>query len=178
MGAQPRRRDDPELRDRVRQLHAGGHSRNAIARQVGASQSTVSLIAQDLGLTFDRDRTAEATEAARADHAARRRAIIAGLYDQAEAQLARLNLDEHELSQPSAGQLITWTAKHLPAQDVKALIQSIGTATDKAVRLEQVDASDGADDVASMLGRIGDALLGAADRLDTPPDATADDEVQ
>ena len=35
-----------------------------------------------------------------------------------------------------------WTAKYLPAQDVRALIQASGAAAEKAVKLEQVDADN------------------------------------
>jgi hypothetical protein len=153
------------MRDRVAELHATGASRNAIARELGIGAATVTAIAQDLGISFDRAAAAQATKARVRDAARRRADLMHRFYDQADAVMNRLDLPSHDLAQPSAGDLVRWTARYLPAQDVKALVQAAGAAVDRAVRLEQVDARDGADDVASMLGRMGDALIAAA-RLD------------
>ncbi|WP_344161664.1 hypothetical protein [Nocardiopsis rhodophaea] len=152
--AQPNRRDDPRIRKRVRKLHAQGASRNAIARDVGVAKATVSAIAQDLGLSFDRSGTRAATEAAQVDHAARRARLVTRFYDQAERIMDRLDRDEHELADVSAGKLIRYTVRDLPPHDVKALVHSAGHATDKAIRLEAVDAHDGAEEAASMLARL------------------------
>lgn len=64
-------------RQRIVELHAEGLSRNAIAKQLGRSGRTVSRIAAELGLSFERGgtRTAAATEARKADAATRRAAI-------------------------------------------------------------------------------------------------------
>ncbi|MEU5427854.1 helix-turn-helix domain-containing protein [Streptomyces olivoreticuli] len=60
-------------REQVRRLHAEGRPRNEIARTISRSASTVSKIACGLGLEFSGGaRVAAATEARRADAAARR----------------------------------------------------------------------------------------------------------
>ncbi|MGW1678517.1 helix-turn-helix domain-containing protein [Saccharopolyspora sp. NPDC002376] len=41
-------------RERVRELHTQGKTRNHIASEIGRSPSTVSKIARELGLSFDR----------------------------------------------------------------------------------------------------------------------------
>lgn len=165
--AQPNHRRNKTVIARVRELHAQGLGRNAIARELDIGQQTTSLIAADAGLSFDRRRTEQATRAKRADAADRRQAIIHRLYDEADAALDRLAAPTHEYSEVSAGKLIHWLTDNLSAPDTKALVLTVGTAVDKAIRLEQIDARDGADDVASMLGALGDALLTASDQLDS-----------
>jgi DNA invertase Pin-like site-specific DNA recombinase len=138
--AQPNHRRDPDKIRRVKELHAQGLSRNAIHRELGIPQESVSNIARDAGLSFDRARTRAATQAKVDDARKARVEIIHRLYGQAIAGLDRLDLPEHHLKEASAGKVVAYTADYLPAQDVKALITAIGTAAEKAVRLEQVDA--------------------------------------
>lgn len=47
-------------RERVRELHVQGKTRNDIAREIGRAPSTVSKPARALGLPFDRSKTAAA----------------------------------------------------------------------------------------------------------------------
>ncbi|WP_435109942.1 hypothetical protein [Nocardiopsis synnemataformans] len=159
---------NPDVEARVRQLHAQGLGRNAIAEHIGCADSTLSKITNHLGLTFDRTRTAEATKAKQIDAAARRAAIVERLYGQAEHILDRLEAPEHKLVEVSAGKAVRYKHDRLPPRDINALIASVGAATEKAVRLEKLDARDGAEDVASMLGKLGDALLSVADHVDSP----------
>ncbi|GAA1455438.1 hypothetical protein [Nocardiopsis tropica] len=140
--AQPNHRRNPEKIARVRELHAEGLSRNEIARRLKIPQESVSNIAKDAELSFDRSRTAAATRAKVDDARASRVELILRLYYQAHAALDRLDLPSHDLAQPSAGQLVKWSAKYLPAQDVRALIQASGAAAREAVKLEAVDADN------------------------------------
>ncbi|MGW8762358.1 helix-turn-helix domain-containing protein [Streptomyces sp. NPDC055815] len=88
MAARPITKRD---RDQVRALHAEGLSRNAIARKINRSPSTVSSIATDLGLSFDRAPQVEAATAVRkADLAARRAAMAETLQDVAEREIAKM----------------------------------------------------------------------------------------
>ncbi|MEE4598234.1 helix-turn-helix domain-containing protein [Streptomyces sp. DSM 41524] len=73
-----------ETDEEVRQLHAEGLSRNEIARRLQRSGRTVSVIAQRLGLSFDRAATEEATRARMADLAERRAILAEALQDDAE----------------------------------------------------------------------------------------------
>lgn len=159
-----------EERARVRELHEQGYARNAIARDLGRGVATITRIADELDLPFDRAATAEATAAAVEDNRAKRTRLVARYYEQANKQLDRLDRTEHERAEVSAGQLVRFTVPELPAQDAKALLQAAGTATDKAVRLEQVDATDGAEDMARGVGGLGDLFRAAADHLDAPAD--------
>lgn len=138
--AQPNHRRNPEKIRLVKDLHAEGLSRNEIARRLKIPQESVSNIAKDAGLSFDRARTRAATQAKVDDARAARTEIILRLYGQSLAQLDRLDLPEHHIKEASAGKVVEYTAKYLPAQDVKSLVTAIGTAAEKAVRLAAVDA--------------------------------------
>jgi hypothetical protein len=77
-------------RDAVRRLHAEGKSRNAIACAIGRGAATVSKIAREEGLTFSGGaRVAAATEARRADAAARREQLADEALDGALDQVTR-----------------------------------------------------------------------------------------
>ena len=76
-------------RDQVRALHSEGCNRNEIARRLGRAQSTVSKIARELGLAFDRSRTTAATEARQADAKARRTELANLALDDADAMRRR-----------------------------------------------------------------------------------------
>ena len=160
---------NPAVHDRVKELHAQGLGHNDIVRTIGCAPATMAKIVKHLGLSFDRTRTEKATKAKQVDAAARRADIVRRLYSQAEDILDRLEADEHNLVEVSAGKAVKYTHDRMPPRDIHALINSIGAATEKAVRLEKLDARDGAEDVASMLGALGDALLTAADHVDAPP---------
>lgn len=108
-------------RDQVRQLHAQGKNRNAIAREIGRAQSTVSKIARELGLTFDRSRTAKATEAKVADAKERR------------AELATLALDDAHAMRARALAADT-------GRDARDYAAAYGVFVDRHLRLIEVDA--------------------------------------
>ncbi|MER7047742.1 helix-turn-helix domain-containing protein [Streptomyces jumonjinensis] len=153
-----------EDRAAVRTLHAQGLGRNEIARQLGRGQRTVSRIAEDLGLTFDRTATAVATQARVSDAKARRAAIISGLYDVAEADLDYLRrAGPYELVEVSAGKAVAFRVGRLPAIDRRALLTGISTAITAATRLETVDGDPGTDAARSMLTSLADGIRRLAD---------------
>lgn len=159
-------------REQVRLLHAEGHSRNEIARRIGRGGRTVTRIAAELGLDFDRARTAAATEAKMIDAKARRAAIIEGLYDVAEDELAYLKQDEeYRLVEVSLGKPVKYAVARLPAQDRKALVSSISTATTAAARLEALDTNNGVDDGVSMLGKLVSGLTAAYNAMNEEGDS-------
>lgn len=73
-------------RQRVAELHAQGMSRNDIARQIKRSPSTVTKLARELGLAFDRAATRAATAAKVADAKARRADLALKLLDLAHEE--------------------------------------------------------------------------------------------
>ncbi|UDM00069.1 MULTISPECIES: helix-turn-helix domain-containing protein [Streptomyces] len=152
----------PEERAEIIRLHGENKGRNEIARLTRRSLRTVSLICEDEGLTFDRSATAAATEAKMQDAKARRAAIIEGLYDVAEDELAYLKQGEgYRLVEVSLGKPVKYTVDRLPAQDRKALVSSVSTATTAAARLEALDTNNGVDEGISMLGKLASGLSAA-----------------
>lgn len=148
--------------DQVRALHAEGHGRNEIARRLKRSPRTISVLAQEMGLDFDRTHTAVATEARKIDARARRAAIIDGLYDVAEDDIAYLKQGgDYELAEVSMGDVVRYAVDRLPAQDRKALIGGISTATTAAAKLEAIDNDGGANEAKSMLGQLAAGLTAA-----------------
>jgi hypothetical protein len=133
----------PAERATVRRLHAAGESRNAIARAIGRSASSVSKIAAQEGLRFEGGaRVAPATEARRADAAARREQLAADALDAALAQVQRADASEtarNARDHATAARALT---------EVHARITELARGTGQGSR------------GASMLDRLADALLG------------------
>jgi hypothetical protein len=163
--AQPNQYQNPVTEEeltRIREMHAVGFSRNQIARELGRSNRTITIHANAMGLEFDRTGTEKATAARRADLAERRANIISDLYDIAEDEIAYLTSDAaYDLAEVSAGKAVHYTAKRLPAQDRKALVTAISTATSAAARLEAVDTNNGVDEGVSLLGQLATGLTAA-----------------
>lgn len=160
----PRPWTDPE-NDVLRDLHGKGMSLNAIAKEMTRSKQAVSLRAAKLGLNWDRTRTAAAAQARHIDAKARRAALQVALLEDAE-RLRR------ELWQPvvyvdHGGKEfveVRWTMPTPNYQDRLRIMQTVGTAIDRSLKLADHD-STGADAVRSLLGGIA-AQLGIDD---TPP---------
>lgn len=92
-GPSQRTRLTDEERDQIADAIRAGKSRNEIARAFDRSAGTVTKIAKDRGLEFDRSLTADATRARQAD-AARLRAeieaeMLAGAFDSSDADDTR-----------------------------------------------------------------------------------------
>ncbi len=155
-----------EDRRLVAELHAQGLSRNAIARQIGRSGRTVTKIADELGLDFERARTRVATEARKDDARARRAALAVRLLDDAERMRQQLweactvynfggkdnTFEQALINEPS------FADKH-------KIMSSVGIAIDRAVRLDEYDADPGIDAAKSMLGALARGLGAAYDQL-------------
>jgi hypothetical protein len=145
-------------RDRVRELHAQGKTRNEIARAISRAPSTVTGIAGTLGLSFDRTATAAATHARQVDNRARRTEIVARLYDRAEQILGRLEAEQYTFTATTVNGIESKTLDHVPAPDEKALASAMSSHLGAAARLEQVDADKGAEGAKSMLSGLAVAL--------------------
>jgi hypothetical protein len=149
---------------RIRELHAQGLGRNAIAREIGRAQRTVSVIAAELGLTFDTSLTEDATRARVAQLAALR----------ADTALD-LHLDALKLTQSMweptrvfnfGGKDNTFASREVdepPAADKKALMSAAGIALEKSLKLVPPADDSGAEDARSMLGQLMRGLKAAYD---------------
>jgi hypothetical protein len=150
-------------RQRIRQLHAEGLGRNDIARELGRSGQTISKIADELGLRFDRAATLAATRARKADAAALRATLTLDYLR--DAQRLRHQLWEPHKAYNFGGKDNTYNEQQFdePPVDAKLkLMQASTMAADRSVRLEQHDAGDGglagglvADLVAGLRGEQG-----------------------
>jgi len=153
-------------RRRVRELHAQDKSRNEIAREISRSPSTVSKIAAafDPPLSFDRAPQVEAATRVRtADLAARRANLAAALQDDAER--LRAQLWSPTIYGEFAGKDGKWQQVHLDQPrfaDQRQIIGATATAIQQSLRLAPVEGGEGAEQVRSMLGALGDALTQAA----------------
>ncbi|MEU4777478.1 helix-turn-helix domain-containing protein [Micromonospora sp. NPDC023633] len=152
--------------EQVRELHAEGLSRNAIAEQLGRSGRTISRIADKLGLTFDRERTRAATEAKKDDARAKRAALAVRLLDDAERLRQQLWQPAHYVDHGGKEyERVDWTLNEPTFSDKRNIMQSVGMAIDKAVRLDEYDADPGIDAAKSMLGALAKGLGAAYDEL-------------
>ncbi|CAM5608168.1 hypothetical protein GCM10010329_17240 [Streptomyces spiroverticillatus] len=132
-------------REQVRRLHAEGKSRNHIARALGRSAATVSKIARAEGLAFSGGaRVAAATEARRADAAARRELLADEALDGALGQVARTGGAES-------------------ARDARDHATAARALTEVHARVAELARQTGAGSKgAAMLDRLADALSGPA----------------
>lgn len=152
-------------RDRreVRRLHAAGKARNEIARTLKRSPSTVSKLAAEAGLTFERGaEVVAATEARRIDLDARRVLLAEALHEDAERLRAQLwapcNVGAF------GGKDNVWSTQPLDRPqfaDQRQILAATSVAIDKSLKLQPPAAGEGADEVRSMLAGIGEALSGA-----------------
>ncbi|MFI7315155.1 hypothetical protein [Streptomyces hygroscopicus] len=144
-----------ETREDVRRLHAEGLSRNEIARRLQRSGRTISVIAADLGLSFDRTATEEATRARMADLAERRAILAEALQDDAE----RLT---EQMWEPAkiynfGGKDNTYEERDVPeppADAKRLLMTAAGAAIDRSLKLAPPVVGTGEEDAKSMLGKI------------------------
>ncbi|MFC8584213.1 helix-turn-helix domain-containing protein [Streptomyces sp. NPDC057217] len=151
-------------RGQVKALHAEGMSRNDIARKLKRSPSTVSKIAADLNLTFERGpEVVAATEARRIDLAARRQALAETLHQDAEQLRAQL-WEPCEIGE-FAGREGEWQTAYLPRPrftDQRQIMSATATAIQQSLRLQPAEGGADAGQVRSMLGTLGEVLVQAA----------------
>lgn len=129
---------DPSLRARAIELIRGGMARNAVARELRIAPSTVTKIAQDENLTFDRGPTAAAVAARQLDMKARRLELIEELMSKAADHLVAIDqpflafsfggkdntYEEHTLDRPPTGDLLNLhRATSIALKDARDLIR-------------------------------------------------------
>lgn len=146
-------------RARVSTLHAQGLSRNDIARELDRSGRTISRIANELGLRFDREATRAATAAKKADAAERRTALALALLGDAE-QL-RETLWAPTTVYAFGGRDNVFASEVLDQPDAATrlkILQATGVAVDRSLRLTEFDRDTSAEDAKSMLAALATGL--------------------
>ncbi|MFT8538168.1 GcrA family cell cycle regulator [Bifidobacterium aquikefiri] len=125
---------------KLKQLHSQGLSLNEIARQLHRSSSTIGKYSKQLGLSFARARTKNATKAKQADAAALRADLKLRLLHEAVLMLDSLHkpfllgglggkdnsYNEHVMPSP-------------PPAEMRNLMTSVGIALQRSIELEKVD---------------------------------------
>jgi predicted transcriptional regulator len=130
---------DPDTRARAIELIGEGMPRNAIARELRIAPSSVSGIAKDAGLTFERaTATASATAARQHDLKVRRLELIDELMSKAADHLVAIDQPflafsfggkentyaEHELDRPPTGDILNLhRAASIALKDARELIR-------------------------------------------------------
>ncbi len=147
-------------RRQVADLHAQGCSRNEIARRTGRSGRTVSRIAEALGLTFERgEQVRQATEARKVDARARRAALALALLDDAERLRRQLWEPAQYIDHGGKDFIqVRWVLAEPTAADKRNLMQAVGLAVDRAVRLDEYDSGTGVGQVVSLLESLASGL--------------------
>jgi hypothetical protein len=156
-----------EDKRRVRDLHAAGESRNAIATAIDRSGATVSKIAKELGLSFDREGVKAATEAKVADARARRAALMLDLLDDAAKLRRQMWVETTYIDH--GGRDFTkaeWKQPEPSAADKLKLMQATATAANASMKLEEHDTGNGGVEGAkSMLGALAAGLQAAYEQM-------------
>jgi len=129
---------EPATRARAIELIRGGMARNAVARELKIAPSTVTAIAQEEELTFDRGPTAAAVAARQMDMKARRVELIEELMSKAADHLVAIDqpflafnfggkendYNEHTLDRAPTGDLLNLhRATSLALKDARDLIR-------------------------------------------------------
>ncbi|WSX29608.1 helix-turn-helix domain-containing protein [Streptomyces sp. NBC_00984] len=121
----------------VRRHHAAGMTRNDIARKIKRSPSTVSKLAADMGLTFDRAaEVATATAVRKADLDARRTELAATLHAVAEREIGRMT--QPQLYFEWGGSMHSYAERMQPEPtpaDRRTMMATAGAALDRSLKL-------------------------------------------
>lgn len=134
----------PEVRAAILRDLRTGKTRNRIARDRGVSPSTVTKIAGEEGISFDRSLTKSATEAAAADARAIRAATSRRFLDEANRLLDQMHQPHTAFN--FGGKDNTYSEHGFPEPPVDAkrtLITAAAIAYDKHLAQERHDADDG-----------------------------------
>jgi transposase-like protein len=134
----------PGLRAAILEDLRGGKTRNRIARDRGVSPSSVSKIAGEEGISFDRAQTKSATEAATADARAVRAVTSRRFLDEANRLLDQMH--QPHVAYNFGGKDNTYEEHEFPEPPVDAkrtLITAAAIAYDKHLAQERHDADDG-----------------------------------
>lgn len=163
---------DPETRSRVLNLYRAGSSRNAIAREIGISGSTVSSIVVADGGTFDRTQTALAIEARRIDMAVERAEIARMLLVRGREALEAMDQPATVHNWSREGVFDEQVIDRPTFSDQRNLMTIAAIAVQRHADLVKVDAGRDAEQGRSMVTDLRDQLTvlieGGADALPDP----------
>lgn len=148
----PQKKITARDRERIRDLHARGYGRNAIARETGWSVGSITAVCSQLGLGFDREATKVAVAARKTDAAELRSLLELQLLEDAQKLRAQV-WQPHEYRDYGGKDFILrkWTQDEPTPVDKLKLMQAAGIALDRSVKLGELDKDDEVEGVKSML---------------------------
>jgi len=139
----------------VRELHARGLSRNAIAKEIGRSTSTVSTIAKQLGLSFDRSATRAATSARVVDAEAHRAELVAELQHQIGKLLRRLDGPYISVHPAKDGTAVATRLDRVTPAAARDLASAVASLAASVSRLSSIrTADDGLEGAISLIDSV------------------------
>jgi len=145
----------PEQKQRIRDLHAAGKSRNEIARELGVADATITWHCRRMGLPFDRTSTKIAVAARQADMRAWRAAKLADLAEKIDQELNRWRQPVNVWN--IGGRENVYTEERLPEPpaDMRyTMSRTIAVLMDQHLKIAAFDAAkedNGASDVDAWL---------------------------
>jgi predicted AlkP superfamily pyrophosphatase or phosphodiesterase len=125
--------------ERIRQLHSQGLSLNEIGRQLHRSNSTIGKYAKQMGLSFDRAKTKNATKAKQADAASLRADLKLRLLREAQELMDDLHRPQLVYTFTPSGKYVSHDVPKPPPADARNLMTSVGIALQRSIELEKVD---------------------------------------
>lgn len=169
MAARPVTEEDHR---RVAELHAQGKSRNEIARETGRSGRTISRIAAELGLSFERTGTIAATKAKQADAAARRVRLQHDALSAAEKLLGQM-FSKTKVFNFGGKENTYEEVQHdePPFRDKRDIATALKALAETALKLAEYDKATGNEDDKSMLVDLREALIAARTQAKAAPAA-------
>ncbi|GAA4176519.1 helix-turn-helix domain-containing protein [Gryllotalpicola koreensis] len=144
-----------EKRARLRELHAAGMPLRQIAAELNASTETVSRHARNMGLSFDRSQTEEATRARVADLAAGRAALAERMLEEAHLILDDMHGEYRVFN--FGGKDNTFAEETLdepPVEAKRSMMTTAAIAFDKVTRVVERDGDGGAAEGVSMIVKL------------------------
>ncbi|MFF3558959.1 hypothetical protein ACFYXS_02805 [Streptomyces sp. NPDC002574] len=148
--------------DRLRQLHADGLSRNAIAEAMSRPQVTISRWAERLGLSFDRSATRAATEARQVDLTEQRQRARQVLMDHFFRQMDRTSSRYLLTAASNSGEIHAQFVDEPPARETKDLTAA---AVQALMAAEKLTGDSGREEAQGLLRTLGEAMTTAAREL-------------
>ncbi len=125
----------------IRQLHSQNLSLNEIARRLHRSNSTIGKYAKQMGLSFDRAATENATKVKQADAAALRADLKLRLLHEAQSFMDDLHKPQVVYSFNQRGDYVEHELTKPPPADARNIMTSVGIALQRSIELERVDQS-------------------------------------
>lgn len=149
-----------EEKDRIRELHAQGMSRNAIARDIGRALATITNFCQREGLSFDRTNQEAAARARVVDAKTRRAELADQLLEDAQRLRGQI-WSRHRVVQ-YVGRDGIRAEDVLDEPDTKAkldLARTMQIMLDRHQKLIEFDSDDGLTDARKAISGLGEALM-------------------